>query len=272
MTLKLGILSSLVFASACTDELAESKPPPAPESSAQAICGDNTVASARAVSGNRVVFCVEDDLELIAEGGSAEHMPAELDACALDLFLALTDAATPVPARLVDSCARRTGSWPLVARTIVDAPVFAASPLDDATWFSSGSVSGNYCDSTGTSRFVGDRCLDFCGSNQYCASWCLDLNYPTTIDSWDMLGEQVNHAVSYLASCDGTTTFSGWRDRGAVDDGYQRLYAVSVFAGTTWQISMSYTPSNGQDAHFRYWPYPKTGARYLTSGYFLDNK
>ena len=151
-----SILLGAVLATGCvashSDELepttaATGEPESTGSAPALMICGENTIASARAPNGNRVMFCVHEGLEVIAEGGREESSVMLVPgACAVDTFMALTGDTVPVPRALVESCAALTGVEPSVTRSIVDARVFEALPEDDVRdRDTSESYGGSYC-------------------------------------------------------------------------------------------------------------------------------
>lgn len=240
------------------------------------ICGENTVASARTPSGNRMVFCVHDDVEVIAEGGTAEPLPIDSGACGLDVFLALTDSTTPVPARLVAACVDRGRVTPVIGRIIVDEPVFTAFPEGDLALFNShGAQYLDYCGSDGQDKFLGDwewRCENGLTGGTYCGTWNMNGLEPTHLKkSWDTLGEQINIAKSSLASCNGSTRFRGQRDRGAIDSTYVTMFDVVVPSNNSWVILMSYRV-NGEDAHFQFRGDGYNLAKHRYAGVFEDQK
>ncbi len=245
------------------------------------ICGENTIASVRTPTGNRAVFCVYDGVEVIGEGGSAAPLPRAAGTCALDTYLGLTDDSTPVPLGLLDSCTRRTGVRPEIARSIVDGPVFTAFPDDDPISSSSKNLGWSFCTSDGELRFAANFCNGTCTVDQgdSCGSWCTNIaiSTPHTKSISDVLGEQGNEASETLASCGGTTRFRGLRDRGAVDPAYVTLYDVEVPSGFTWWLTMAYaedTNHNGipEDAFFQFRGDPYHGASHRFAGTFVDRK
>lgn len=244
-----------------------------PQHDADKICGDDTVASARAPNGNLVVFCVVDGVEVIGERGVGSALQIADATCALDAFLAITAPTTPVPVRLLDSCVQRGGNVSALARTVSSAPVFVASPDDGlAPW---NLEVGSYCGVDGPANFSAERC-SFCNSvpgADLCAKWCINEARQKSFESIkDTLGEQGNWGRQYLASCNGTTLFRGLRDRGAVDPEFRTLASIEVLSGQTWNMYMSYTPANGEDAWFQFIGESYGYAWHRHSGFFYDDK
>ena len=236
------------------------------------ICGDNTVASVRAVNGNRVMFCVHDGVEIVAEGGAAEPLSRVDGTCALDVFLQLTDHTTPVPAALVRSCATLTSSTPVVTRMIVEGPVFATLPEDDVRSYIAQPWTGSFCASDGAYWFTWDVCNKYytCVDSD-CASWCKSaLTTSSTKTMSSTYGEAGNVASSILASCSGATRFRGQRDRGSVDDSWKTMYDVDVSGGTAWRIDMFYDSFVYGDANFRFLGNSASGASHRYAGEFYD--
>jgi hypothetical protein len=237
-----------------------------------AICGDHTIASARAPSGNRVVFCVVDGVEIVAEGGTAEPLPNE-GGCGLDTFIGLTDASTPVPAQLVDACRARGGDVSAVSREITPKAVFTTSSKDDVA-SADVILDGEYCGADGATAFS-QRCDWQCSDsdgNDVCATWCKPSLVASSLNAISqILGEQGNRAREILASCNGATRFRGMRDRGAIDPAYRTLYDIDVQSGQTWYVEMSYEPLNGEDAFFMFRG-DTLGGQHRHTGEFFDRK
>jgi hypothetical protein len=271
----IGFAFSTVTSTACIDTQIADLPDTdnKPNVAANSICGEKTVASARASSGNLVMFCVDDGVEIVAEGGYAKSMSIDVSRCAVETFLDLTDATTPVPAALVESCALR-GQAVAIDREFVAGPVFAAAPEQDFTYYGATQLNGAYCGTDGPNAFEDQQCTYTCPSSgpDLCGTWCKPAGTATHTSSIStVLGEQGNYAYETLASCNGTTTFRGLRDRGAADDGYVTLYDIDVLAGQTWKVSMSYT-TGGEDAWFKFEGQAVGPAIHRYAGKFLDDK
>jgi hypothetical protein len=219
------------------------------------------------------MFCVDHGVEIVAEGGFAKPMSIDTSRCAVETFLELTDATTPVPAALVASCALR-GHAVAIGREFAAGPVFAAAPEQDFAYYGATQLDGTYCGTVGADAFADQRCTYACPSSgpDLCGTWCKPAGVAThTSDIIAVLGEQGNDAYETLASCNGTTTFRGLRDRGAIDPGFTRLYEIDVLAGQTWSVSMTYA-TGGDDAFFRFEGQAVGSAIHRYAGKFFDNK
>jgi hypothetical protein len=226
------------------------------------VCGEATVASTRAANGNRIVYCVVDGVEVVGEmtpigrRSAVEDMGLEIDdrGCALDLFLATTTDDIEVPAALIDSCVARIGA-PLadLGRRVVNRPVFAANPDDDA---GAGPVPvANYCGSTGPSQFFADQCAPLYNSNapRYTV-WCqsgASTSHQKTLGI--QMGGDGNMAIGRVASCNGTTRWEALR-RSNNWEPWAAAVVVDVPSGWWWNTWMSHNPwvfDPGSDFRFR---------------------
>lgn len=254
-------------------------PEPVPERAANEICGDATVASTRAQNGNRIVYCVIDGAEVVGElapigrPSAVEDLELELadTDCALDVFLATTEDDVPVPSALVASCEAKIGAAiDALGRPVIDQPVFAANPDDDA---GAGFVPvANYCGSSGPSQFFAEQCAPLYSSNapRYTV-WC-----QSGAATWHQktlgiqMGGDGNLAIGRVASCNGTTRWEALR-RTNNWESWAPMVVVDVPSGWSWNTWMSHNPSifdPGSDFRFRGDSYGSAWHRY--AGRFED--
>ncbi|NOU30821.1 MAG: hypothetical protein HOO96_23220 [Polyangiaceae bacterium] len=221
---KLALIALLVPAAACASSAEPAPTVEAPAASTKdenlAICGAKTSASIALADGRRLTFCADDHgREIVAEDvpdgvAAARSRTAHAkDDCALDVFLAHTADAVPVPSALKASCELRRGHQVDVgARAVSATAVLVATPLGATTLDPNlerihvfDEVASRFCNkTTGPAAFTLEICSDLCAgttSGETCLQACTPRYWSSSLRQCP----ETNAVREDVVSCTGFT-------------------------------------------------------------------
>jgi len=236
-------------------------------------CGDRLVASLPTQVGTVVDICLGSDGRFgYAEYGPLDTLSGVSDQmyeCAVDLFLEIAPAGTPVPERLIEHCTRPMSSSEYET-TREPRVVLAQRPWEVEESQDDIAFRSHYCDSqSGAVSFQNERCSAVQAAVSSCGFDCFS---SCTTSLWtsaqrtcsEQMGTRGNIAYQQLASCSGATRFRAWRQNAGVG-GFDGEADFDVNANFWGEFRMSNTAASDDDFRFRGDAYPGASFRHATA-------
>lgn len=234
-------------------------------------CAEQTITQVQVRNGNRMSFCVFDVAKTLFVEVGLEDVGSIFDEvgirdpfeyCAVDLYMAVTEASQPLPVELLAACPEKLRKRDDYAkREPVRGGYFETirEPL-----------AANFCGSDGKAKFKAacpvcnpyDDCLVFCDGDPATV-------HQRTLSVW--MGEEGNIALDKNASCGGSTRVRGW-DRDDEGDAWGPPdYDFSLASGHSSTTGFIYHSGFlGQDYDFRVRADSKSGAFHRFGTYLED--
>jgi hypothetical protein len=233
-------------------------------------CAGRTVTQVQVRNGNRMSFCVLDLAKTVFVEEGLEDVGSMFDAigirpfehCAVDLYMAVTEAHQPLPVELLEACPRELRRRDDYARREPVRGGYFETIREP--------LAANFCGSDGKSKFKAacpvcnayDDCLLFCDGDPVGM-------HQRTLSIW--LGEEGNIALDKNASCGGSTRMRGWDREDEGDAWGPPDYDFSVASGHSSTAGFIYHSGFlGQDYDFKVRADSKAGAFHRFGTYLED--